>query len=231
MTKHLHCSPFSFCTSTLLQPLSLLIFFAAILLQPVTVCAADTAENDTLLRVLREELAADFQELQQQDVKPYFMSFRVQETYSARIAATFGFLGTSIQEHERFFTPQIRVGSPELDNFKFNPQSSSGSINLPLTDASSDAFRAIIWVHMLNAYDRVTGEYRNVQNRLRTQADNEDKAPCFSMKSPSTGSVPDGSAAQAATYYEAPLTHPALTPAEQKEWEAATNDPMDAYRD
>ena len=47
------------------------------------VFGATTAENDTLLRVLREELAADFAELQQQDVKPYFMSFRVQETHRA----------------------------------------------------------------------------------------------------------------------------------------------------
>lgn len=171
--------------------------------------AATTAEDDVLLRVLREELAADFDELQQQDVKPYFMSFRVLESYTANITATFGFLGNSSQDHVRQFSPQIRVGSPELDNFKFNPQSSVGTFELPLTDASPDAFRANIWQHMLNAYDRVTNEYRNVQNRLRTQADNEDKAPCFSVLSGST----------AETYYEAPLDHPALTPEEQRAWE------------
>ena len=165
------------------------------------VFGATTAENDTLLRVLREELAADFAELQQQDVKPYFMSFRVQETHRAIIASTFGFLANSNQERVRQFTPQIRVGSAELDNFKFNPQSSVGSVQLPLTDASPDAFRATIWSHMLNAYDRVANEYRSVQNRLRTQADNEDKAPCFSVLS--------GSPAE--TYYEAPLAYTSLT--------------------
>ena len=173
------------------------------------VFGATTAENDTLLRVLREELAADFAELQQQDVKPYFMSFRVQETHRAIIASTFGFLANSNQERVRLFTPQIRVGSAELDNFKFNPQSSVGSVQLPLTDASPDAFRATIWSHMLNAYDRVANEYRSVQNRLRTQADNEDKAPCFSVLS--------GSPAE--TYYEAPLAYTSLTPEEQREWE------------
>ena len=169
----------------------------------------DHAENDTLLRVLQEELAADFDELQQQDVKPYFMSFRVQETYKANIAASYGYLSTSRQEHSRLFTPQIRVGSPELDNFKFNPQSSNGTTSIPLTDASPDAIRVTIWQQMLNAYERATSAYRNVQNRLRTQADNEDKAPCFSMK-------PQG---EAATYYEEPLEHPALSPDEQGEWE------------
>lgn len=183
-----------------------------ILLLSISICpvfGATTAENDTLLSVLREELAADFAELQQQDVKPYFMSFRVQESHTANILATFGFLGNSRQEHDRQFTPQIRVGTPELDNFKFNPQSSVGYTSLPLTDASSDAFRTTIWKHMLNAYDRVVNEYRSVQNRLRTQADNEDKAPCFSV----LGDSP------AETYYEAPLPHPSLTPEEQREWE------------
>ena len=81
--------------------------------------ARPTAESDTLLRVLREELEADFTELQKQEVKPYFMSFRVQETWKADIMASFGYLRISQQKHTRTFTPQIRVGSPELDNFKF----------------------------------------------------------------------------------------------------------------
>ena len=171
--------------------------------------ASQTAETDTLLRVLREELAADFQELQKQELKPYFMSFRVQESFDARIIATFGFLGASEQNHKRTFSPQIRLGSPELDNFKFNNQSNNGPIPIPLTDASPDALRASIWMMMLDAYDRAANAYRNAQSRLRSLADNEDKAPCFSVLS----GLP------AETYYEPPLAHPLLTPAEQREWE------------
>ena len=173
------------------------------------VFADGKADNDTLLHVLREELNADFAELQKQDIKPYFMSFRVQESFTTRITASFGFLGISNQNHSRTFTPQVRVGTPELDNFKFNNQSRSGTQPLPLTDASTDALRVAIWSQMLTAYDRATAAYRDVQNRLRSQADNEDKAPCFSMLSDSV----------AESYYEPPLTHPALTPAEQREWE------------
>ncbi|MBR1682305.1 MAG: hypothetical protein IJ767_02890 [Bacteroidaceae bacterium] len=53
--------------------------------------SASTAENDTLLRVLREELSADFDELQQQDVKPYFISFRVQEICEAQDMKIIGY--------------------------------------------------------------------------------------------------------------------------------------------
>ena len=180
-----------------------------ILLLSTGAFAQKTAETDTLLRVLREELTADFAELQKQEVKPYFMSFRVQESWTANIIATFGYLASSQQEHTRTFTPQIRVGSPEMDNFKFNNQSGVIASPLPLTDASADALRAAIWLPMLSAYDRVSDAYRSMQNKLRTQADNEDKAPCFS--------VLGGSPAE--TYYEAPPSHPALTPEEQRAWE------------
>lgn len=173
-----------------------------------------TIENDTLLRVLREELSADFSELQKQDIKPYFMSFRVQETHAVVIAGTNGFLATSQNECKRTFTPQLRLGSPELDNFKFNNQSRAGMYALPLTDASSSALRSAIWVQMLQAYDRATQEYRNVQNRLRSQADNEDKAPCYSVRS---GESAINSVAS--TYYEEPFSTPAITEAQQHEWE------------
>lgn len=185
------------------------LFAVCLLSLMATGVAAQTAETDTLLRVLREELAADFQELQNQELKPYFMSFRVQESHNAAIAATFGYLGTSIQQHTRTFTPQIRVGTPELDNFKFDNQSNEGGIALPLTDSSPDAIRTMIWTQMLNSYDRVVSAYRNVQNRLRSQADNEDKAPCFTVLRDSV----------AETYYEPRLPHPALTPEEQHAWE------------
>ncbi|MBQ7180279.1 MAG: hypothetical protein IJR87_03195 [Bacteroidaceae bacterium] len=168
-----------------------------------------TAETDTLLRVLREELAADFAELQLQDVKPYFISFRVQETWTASITSDFGYLGRSQQEHKRWFTPQIRVGSPELDNYKFNNQSNGGANAIPLTDASPDALRAAIWLPMITAYDRVSNAYRNAQNRLRSQADNEDKAPCFSVLGDSL----------AETYYEPPLAVTSLTTEQQHAWE------------
>ncbi|MBQ9284956.1 MAG: hypothetical protein IJ209_01540 [Bacteroidaceae bacterium] len=185
-----------------------------------SVAAAQTAETDTLLRILREELAADFEELQQQDVQPYFISFRVQERWDADIAASFGFLGTSNQDHTRTFTPQVRVGSPELDNFKFNNQSRSGLQPLPLTDASTDALRVAIWTQMLTAYDRATSTYRDAQSRLRSQADNEDKAPCFSVLGGSSSvKRPSGPSVPAETFYEPPLSHPSLTPAEQSAWE------------
>ncbi len=87
-------------------------------LLPLCATHAITANEDTLLKVLREELAADMAELQQQEQKPYWMSFFVEDSHIASVIATFGSLGNSGQEHTRTFMPQIRIGSPEIDNYK-----------------------------------------------------------------------------------------------------------------
>ena len=89
-------------------------------LLPLCATHAITANEDTLLRVLQEELAADMAELQQQEQKPYWMSFFVEDSHIASVIATFGSLGNSGQEHTRTFMPQIRIGSPEIDNYKSN---------------------------------------------------------------------------------------------------------------
>ena len=78
------------------------------------VASATTADSDTLLRVLREELTADFDELQQQDLKPYFMSFRVQESFDARIIATCGYLGALLLSGEYQLTLIAISADPAL---------------------------------------------------------------------------------------------------------------------
>ena len=190
------------------------LLFIALLFAAFPELGKASVENDTLLRVLREELVADFSELQKQDVKPYFMSFRVQETQAVSITSTNGFLGASFNDRKRTFTPQVRLGSAELDNFKFNNQAHAGQCALPLTNASSLALRSAIWLQMLQTYDRAAREYRNVQNRLRSQADNEDKAPCFSLRSNAQAANP-----VAPAYYEEPFATPAITEAQKREWE------------
>ncbi|MBQ2495551.1 MAG: TldD/PmbA family protein, partial [Prevotella sp.] len=176
-------------------------------LLPLCVTHAITANEDTLLKVLREELAADMAELQQQEQKPYWMSFFVEDSHIASVIATFGSLGNSGQEHTRTFMPQIRIGSPEIDNYKSNNTNQSlPTAQLPLADANPDAIRAAIWQATVNAYFRSEEAYRGVSDRLRRMTQDEDKAPSFSM-------------APKEEYYEAPLPHPTLTPEERKEWE------------
>lgn len=170
-----------------------------------------TEQTDTLLHILRQELQADMAELSRQDIKPYFMSFRVLDSYEAGIRASFGSLQASVSRHSRSFTPQLRVGTPELDNFKFDTQGSGQARNgqgstLPLDCSSADAIRQNIWSETLRRYKIAQDRLTQAITRSKTQVDNEDSTGCFSPAAPET-------------YYEEPLQGYELSEATLREWE------------
>ena len=170
-----------------------------------------SVQADTLLTILQQELQADMAELSRQDIKPYFMSFRVLDTYQAGIRASFGSLQASVQQHRRSFTPQLRVGSPELDNFKFDTQGSGQARNgsgstLPLDCSSADAIRQNIWGETLRRYKIAQDRLTQAITRSKTMVDNEDSTGCFSPIAPET-------------YYEEPLTGYELSEQAIRQWE------------
>ena len=68
-------------------------------------------EQDKLLQLLKQELAADMQELQKQENPPYHMNFRVMDDRTVNISSSFGATMMSVEQHSRSMVPQIRVDS------------------------------------------------------------------------------------------------------------------------
>lgn len=168
-------------------------------------------QTDTLLTILQQELQADMAELSRQEIKPYFMSFRVLDNYQAGVRASFGSLQASVSQHRRTFTPQLRVGSPELDNFKFDTQGSGQARNgqgstLPLNCSSADAIRQNIWSETLRRYKIAQDRLTQAITRSKTMVDNEDSTGCFSPTAPET-------------YYEEPLVGYELPAETIRQWE------------
>ena len=73
--------------------------------------------QDPLLDILQKELTREFNELKKQEIPPYFMSYKVGDRTNIDIAASFGCLERISTNSSRQLATQIRVGSPELDNF------------------------------------------------------------------------------------------------------------------
>ncbi|MCR5820343.1 MAG: hypothetical protein K6F94_05285 [Bacteroidaceae bacterium] len=191
------------------------IFIILFLLPAMQIAAFATADSDTLLTILREELQADMKELQRQEIKPYFMSFRAAENYSVQISSSFGALQVSTEMRQRSFTPQIRVGSPQLDNFKFETQGSGSgrggsAATLPLDCSSPASIRQNIWAETLRRYKIAQDRLTQAISRSRTQVDNEDTAGCFSQ-------------APMETYYEESLANYALSDETVRLWESRLN--------
>lgn len=150
---------------------------------------APKGTQDTLLNILRDELRYDMEALKKQETAPFYMSLRVEDTRQNYIASSFGAISKEADGRIRFMVPQIRVGSKELDNFKYNTQGAipkpgqnpraNEAIRIPINNAGM-AIRQIVWAEVMKRYDYAVQVWQQNKIKAQTQVADEDKAPCFS---------------------------------------------------
>ena len=145
-------------------------------------------ENDSLLSTLKSELKYNMEALGKQKTAPYFMSLRLQDSQTTVVQSNLGTASVET-ERQRMVTPQIRLGSYELDNFKYNNQGSGAmgkdarngkGVLIPVSGQVIPAMRQAIWKEVLRRYDVALGNLEQAKTKTLTGQDNEDKAPCFS---------------------------------------------------
>ena len=157
-------------------------------------------QEDRLLQLMKQELKYNMEELKKQENVPYYMNLRAIDDYTINVVSSFGAVASSSESRTRMLVPQIRLGSPELDNFKYNLQGANVGPNgqgargviLPLDDKATEGIREAIWRETLKRYEFARAMYDQAKTRATVSVEDEDKAPCFS-------------GAPAEHYYEAPL--------------------------
>ena len=140
--------------------------------------------DDVLLKSMRDEMRRSLKKLQLENLeKPYFLSYKINETQSAEAAASFGALTSSSEGKRRILATECRVGSYEMDNTNFysarnafsgviRVQASFG-LGLPLDD-DYDEIRRQLWLSTDGAYkqalDDLAKKRAALENRTRTGA-------------------------------------------------------------
>jgi predicted Zn-dependent protease len=185
--------------------------FSSLCLSLLLVGTLSAQQHDVLLQILRQELDYSMQELQKQEVKPYFMNLRATDSYQTEVNSSFGAIKKSEEPiHHRVVVPQIRVGSMAFDNYKYsNGLSLSGANPLPLDDSHPEAIRQLIWKSIDLKYRNACNDYSRNKEKAKTRTEDEDKAPCFST-------------APKETYFEPALPAERLT-IDRQEWEKRLN--------
>lgn len=174
------------------------------------------ASSDKLLGILKTELAHNYAELQSQQVKPYFMSYRADDVYKHVISSSFGKTASDTENRRRYITPQIRLGDKSFDNFKYNSQCapsrdgrSATTVTIPYDDNAKDGITTNIWGATLTRYNYSLAAYQQAKSKASTTTADEDKAPCFS-------------AAPVEKYYENPYA-PEKVKLDSKAWQERLN--------
>ena len=145
------------------------------------------ASSDKLLGTLKAELAHNYAQLQKQQVKPYFMSYRADDVYNHVISSSFGKTSSDSESRRHYVTPQIRLGEKSFDNFKYNSQCmpsrdgrSASTVTIPYDDNATDGISTNLWEATLSRYNYSLAAYQQAKSKASTSTAEEDKAPCFS---------------------------------------------------
>jgi len=125
-----------------------------------------------------------------QQPKPYFLSYAVDDATSVSIAAQYGAIVSSNQNHVRSVDVQVRLGTPAEDNTHGDHRTSAlTTMPLPLTD-DRDAIARTLWFATNRGYARALDGYLKVKTEQQVRAKEEDTSADFTAEQPQTDVLP-----------------------------------------
>lgn len=149
-------------------------------------CGFHTFSQEKVLETMNEELNRAFEQLQSQDVPPYYISYEITSDEAANVRAEFGELYYKNTSVRNYLDIDLRVGDFEVDNtrevrgagrggFGFVP---GGGGMVPIDD--SEALRLKLWFLTDSKYRTAVERLTRVKAAMKDQVEREDKSGDFS---------------------------------------------------
>lgn len=185
---------------------------------------AESYAHDTLVNVLRNEVEFYFDKLKDKETPAYFISLRVVDNKQLLLSSDFG-LSSMEENHTRTLTPQVRVGSPDLDNFAYLAQNrpntsltyERSSRSLPLDCDAIPAIKDVVWNGILERYEAAVKIYQQMKASQKTNVTELDSVPTFAPSA-------------VETYYERPYSE-AETHIDKERFRKYINDASRLFKD
>ena len=173
--------------------------------------------QDKMLDLLKSELKSQMTTLQKGEYPPYYMNYRVVDNHTRTIRSAMGATNTVEEEKQLIFVPQIRIGTPEFDNFREVQNGTPTSrfmapptILLPKDLQNGlEAIKEIMREEVNNRYKYALVSLDRAKASSGVQVENADKSPDFTK-------------AKAEKYFEPALKEEKIA-LDTKAWQAKLN--------
>ncbi len=148
---------------------------------------ADTGQ--ALLDNLKQELTRNFTALKEKaDPPPYFLNYEVTELDYHALSATLGSLTENAAGKTRSLDVSVRVGSPQLDNYRRvrgeRGQFTSGA--LLSFEESPNSIRRRLWLETDRTYRAAAERFIRIKTSTQVRVAAEDESGDFSIEKPAT---------------------------------------------
>ncbi len=151
------------------------------------ILTASLEAQDKMLDFLKGELKEQMTQLQKAEYPPYYMNYRVIMNHSRIIRSSMGASLNFEEDKQTLFIPQVRIGSPEFDNFHESQNGTPTSmfagppkIFLPEDlQKGNNSLKEIIREEVNARYRFAITTYERAKANKGVKVENEDKSPDF----------------------------------------------------
>ncbi|OFY44355.1 MAG: hypothetical protein A2X18_01745 [Bacteroidetes bacterium GWF2_40_14] len=161
--------------------------FKVLLISLLALIAIQMPAQDKMLDLLKAELKSQMTILQKGEYPPYYMNYRVLDNHTRVIRSSMGAINNIEENKQVMFVPQVRIGSPEFDNFH---ESQNGvlitrfmgppTILLPKDlQNGMESFKQIIKEEVNSRYRFAVNSLDRAKAKKGVQVENLDKSPDF----------------------------------------------------
>ncbi|MFA5849163.1 MAG: TldD/PmbA family protein [Bacteroidales bacterium] len=161
--------------------------FKVLLVSLLALVAIQLPAQDKMLDLLKAELKSQMTTLQKGEYPPYYMNYRVLDNHTRIIRSSMGATNNIEEDKQVMFVPQVRIGSPEFDNFH---ESQNGvmisrfvgppTILLPKDlQNGMESFKQIIKEEVNSRYRFAINSLDRAKAKKGVQVENVDKSPDF----------------------------------------------------
>ncbi len=143
------------------------------------------AETPGLLDILRQELDRNYKALREKgDPKPYYLAYAVSDSDGAGVSATQGALSSSQARRRRTLDVTIRVGSPELDNYRSirgDFAQFTAGVAVAIED-DPNAIKLVLWRETDRCYRLAAQRLINIRTNKEVQVADKEASNDFSSE-------------------------------------------------
>lgn len=153
---------------------------------------AELSAQDKMLDLLKGEIKSQMTVLQKGEYPPYYMSYRVIDNHTRIVRSSMGATNNIEEDKQVIFIPQVRIGSPEFDNFREAQNGAPTSrfagpptVLLPADlTGGLDAVKEIMREEVNSRYKFAVSSYERAKGKKNVQVENQDQSPDFTPVKP-----------------------------------------------
>jgi TldD protein len=142
--------------------------------------------QDSLMKILSEEITREKEGLITQTIPPYYIDYRVDDVNSIVLSTSFGSLVGQNEDNDRILTCTVKVGNYSFDNS--HDIAGTGSVSQPFVtrlpfENDADAIKMTLWQATHSAYRSAVDAFNQVQSGMKSDS-KASKSADFSNEKP-----------------------------------------------